>query len=192
MKNLAQGSGKRMMRNEMKALKSEQFNKKLKERKDNAPTPPKGKPMGESPNKIIGAIASAIPKVAKVAKVVGKVTQGVDAVKSAFGKKKEKEENSPATYKNPGGKMGGDRKKRPHLYKDADKKMLKDKAGLVKYDGPRSKGGLKVDPRMKKKTPNKWMLTAGKAILGGIKKKNAKEDARGAAKNAGVQSMQQV
>ena len=48
------------------------------------------------------------------------------------------------------------------------------------------------NPKTKEDTPNKWLLTAGKAILGGIKKKNQKDDARAAAKNQGVQSMQQV
>ena len=166
---------------------------------------PKEKAMGDSPAPFIGKIAKG------VGKVVGKVKGAVDKVAGAYKAGKE-EGSSPATLKT-GGKTAPDREKRPHLYKDSGKKALEEAWKGEKYTGKRSKGGLKnfdpskapksrvskkealkmmKNPKTKEDTPNKWLLTAGKAILGGIKKKNQKDDARAAAKNQGVQSMQQV
>ena len=51
---------------------------------------------------------------------------------------------SPAKMGRKGVKTSPDREKRPHLYKDADKKAMKERALGSKYTGKRSTGGLKT------------------------------------------------
>ena len=111
----------------------------------------------KSPAKLGAMAGAAMKKGAKSAAKLG-MAAGAGATmkkspakKPLVGKQKNLPEGlkskilaSPAKMGKKGMKTSPDREKRPHLYKDADKKAMKERALGSKYTGKRSTGGLKT------------------------------------------------